>query len=82
MTKPETTTTEGMRKEVIPVQTNADLRVVLSLVEERQERLRRTNLLVSEHTSRRPVRRWFGRRLVALGRRLANEPTMRPVRAP
>ena len=61
---------------------NLDLRVVLSLVEERQERLRRTNLLVIEHTSRsRPVRRWIGRKLVALGSRLANEPTMRPVRA-
>lgn len=64
------------------VQTNADVRAVLSFVEERQERLRRTNLLVSEHTSRRrPVRRWIGRQLVALGSRLANEPTMRPVRA-
>ena len=64
------------------VQTNADVRAVLSFVEERQERLRRTNLLVIEHTSRsRPVRRWIGRKLVALGSRLANEPTMRPVRA-
>jgi hypothetical protein len=63
------------------VQTNADIRAVLSLVEERQERLRRTNLLVNEHTPRRPVRRWIGRQLVALGSRLANEPTMRPVRA-
>jgi hypothetical protein len=63
------------------VQTNADIRAVLSLVEERQERLRRTNLLVNEPTPRRPVRRWIGRQLVALGSRLANEPTMRPVRA-
>lgn len=63
------------------VQTNADIRAVLSFVEERQERLRRTNLLVSERTSRRTVRRWIGRQLVALGSRLANEPTMRPVRA-
>jgi hypothetical protein len=63
------------------VQTNADIRAVLSFVEERQERLRRTNLLVSEHTSQRRMRRWIGRRLVALGSRLANEPTMRPVRA-
>jgi hypothetical protein len=50
-------------------------------VEERQERLRRTNLLVKEHPPRRRVRRWVGRQLVALGSRLANEPTMRPVRA-
>ena len=64
------------------VQTNADIRAVLAFVEERQARLRGTNLLVSEHTSRRrPVRRWIGRQLVALGSRLANEPTMRPVRA-
>jgi len=63
------------------VQTNADVRAVLSFVEERQERLRRTNLLVSERTSGRTVRRWIGRQLVALGSRLANEPTMRPVRA-
>ena len=63
------------------VQTNADIRAVLAFVEERQARLRGTNLLVSEHTQRRPVRRWIGRQLVALGSRLANEPTMRPVRA-
>jgi hypothetical protein len=63
------------------VQTNADLRAVLDLVEERQERLRRTNLLVSEHTSRRPLRRWLGRQLVALGSRLANEQPMQPARA-
>jgi hypothetical protein len=63
------------------VQTNADVRAVLSFVEERQERLRRTNLLVKEHPPRRRVRRWVGRQLVALGSRLANEPTMRPVRA-
>ena len=64
------------------VQSNADLRVVLALVEERQRRLRRTSLLVSEHTPRRTVRRWVGRQLVRFGSRLANEPTMRPVRAP
>ena len=62
---------------------NLDLRVVLLLVEERQESLRGTNLLVSEHTPRRRlVRRWLGRQLVRFGSRLANEPTMRPVRAP
>ena len=63
------------------VQTNADIRAVLAFVEERQARLRGTNLLVSEHTQRRVVRRWIGRQLVALGSRLANEPAMRPVRA-
>ena len=70
------------RKEVISVHSNLDLRVVLSLVEERQERLRRTSLLVSEHTSWRRMRRWLGHQLVRFGSRLANEPTMRPVRAP
>jgi hypothetical protein len=63
------------------VQTNADVRAVLSFVEERQERLRRTSLQVNEHRQRRTVGRWIGRQLVALGSRLANEPTMRPVRA-
>jgi len=63
------------------VQTNADVRAVLSFVEERQERLRRTSLQVNEHRQRRTVRRWIGRQLVALGSRLANEPTMRPARA-
>jgi hypothetical protein len=67
---------------VISVQSNLDLRVVLSLIEEREARLRRTNLLPSEpHADRRPVRRWIGRKLVRFGTRLAGEPTMRPVRA-
>jgi hypothetical protein len=67
---------------VIPVQSNLDIRVVLGLIEEREARLRRTNLLVNEpNVDRRPVRRWIGRRLVRLGARLAGEPTMRPVRA-
>jgi hypothetical protein len=58
-----------------------DLRVVFALIEERQVRLDRTNLLVSERHERRTVRRWIGRRLVSLGSRLANEPAMRPARA-
>ena len=64
------------------MQSNLDIRVVLGLIEEREARLRRTNLLVSEpNADRRPVRRWIGRRLVRLGIRLAADPTMRPVRA-
>jgi hypothetical protein len=64
------------------VQTTADLRVVLALVEERQARLRRTSLLVSAtHATRRPVRRWIGRQLVRFGAWVAAEPTMRPARA-
>jgi hypothetical protein len=68
---------------VIPVQSNLDVRVVLSLIEEREARLRRTSLPIREHdhAGRRPVRRWIGRRLVRIGARLAGEPTMRPVRA-
>jgi hypothetical protein len=67
---------------VNPVQSNLDIRVVLSLIEEREARLRRTNLLVSEpNADRRTVRRWIGRQLVRLGTRLAGEPKMRPVRA-
>ena len=58
-----------------------DLRVVFALIEERQVRLDRTSLLVSDRRDRRSVRRWIGRRLVSLGSRLANEPAMRPARA-
>ena len=60
-----------------------DVRVVLSLIAEREERLRRTNLRLHEtdEAHRRPVRRWIGRRLVRLGTRLAAESPMRPVRA-
>jgi hypothetical protein len=60
---------------------NADLRAVHALVDERQRRLRRTNLLVSEDTQRRTVRRWIGRGLVRLGAWIAAEPMMRPARA-
>ncbi|MCA1570692.1 MAG: hypothetical protein LC798_10330 [Chloroflexi bacterium] len=64
------------------MQSNLDLRVLLSQSEEREARLRRTNLLVSEsHASRRIVRRWIGRQLVRIGARLANEPAMSPARA-
>jgi hypothetical protein len=64
------------------VQSNLDVRVVLSLIAEREARLRRTSPLLSErHPDRRPVRRWIGRQLVRIGTRLAGEPTMRPVRA-
>jgi hypothetical protein len=58
-----------------------DLRIVLALAGERQERLRRTNLLVSGRHDRRTVRRWIGRQLVSLGHRLANEQPMRPAAA-
>ena len=63
------------------VYSHLDLRAVFALIEERHERLRRTDLLVTEHRDRRSVRRWIGRRLVALGSRLANDPVMRPARA-
>ena len=65
------------------MQSNLDVRVVLSLIEERESRLRRTSLAtqVHEHAGRRPVRQWIGRQLVRFGSRLAGEPTMRPVRA-
>jgi hypothetical protein len=60
---------------------NADLRAVHALVDDRRGRVRRTNLLVSEHTSRHVVRRWVGRGLVRLGAWIAAEPAMRPARA-
>jgi hypothetical protein len=66
---------------VISVQSNLDTRVVLSFIAEHEERLRRTNLLVSESHDRRIVRRWIGRQLVRFGTRLAGEPAMRPARA-
>jgi hypothetical protein len=47
----------------------------------RRMTLSRTRLPVMRATDERPVRRWVGRRLVALGSRLANEPAMRPARA-
>jgi len=58
-----------------------DLRIVLALIEERQERLRRATLLVRSRHERRIVRRWIGRQLVSLGHRLANEQPMRPAAA-
>jgi hypothetical protein len=63
------------------VQSLFDPRVIPLLVEEREARLRRTNLLTDEEPAHRPLRRWVGRRLVRWGERLAGEPTMRPVRA-
>ena len=65
------------------MQSNLDVRVVLSLIEEREARLRRTSLPIHEqdYAGRRPVRRWIGRNLVRIGARLAGDPTMRPARA-
>ena len=60
---------------------NADLRAVHALAGERQGRLRRTDLLVSERPPRHAVRRWIGRGLVRLGAWIAAEPAMRPARA-
>jgi hypothetical protein len=59
----------------------SDLRMALALMERRQARVHRTGLQTMERHERRAVRRWVGRRLVALGSRLANEPAMRPARA-
>ncbi len=55
-----------------------DLRIVLALIEERQERLRRATLLPSETRERRIVRRWIGRQLVSIGHLLAKEQPMHP----
>lgn len=62
---------------------NNDVRVVLSMIEERESRLRRTSLPIDDHdrVTHRPVRRWIGRQLVRFGTRLAAEHTMRPARA-
>jgi hypothetical protein len=63
------------------VQPASDRRMALALMERRLSRVHRTSLQVRERHERRVVRRWVGRRLVALGSRLANEPAMRPARA-
>ena len=59
-----------------------NIHVLRQMAREREAMLRRTTLLVNDDHSRRTVRRWIGRQLVRFGSRLANEPTMRPVRAP
>jgi hypothetical protein len=60
----------------------SDHRMALALMARRRARVpAATSLHVMEIRERRRVRRWVGRRLVALGSRLANEPTMRPARA-
>jgi hypothetical protein len=63
------------------VHSASDHRMALALMERRRARLHRTSLQTMERHERRRVRRWVGRRLVALGSRLANEPPMRPARA-
>jgi hypothetical protein len=60
---------------------NLNLFVIRGLIAEREERLRRTRLLVNEHRSRRRVRRWIGRRMVRIGTWLAADPNWRPARA-
>lgn len=60
---------------------NHNVDVLRLLAREHAADLRRTSLLVVERHPERRVRRWVGRQLVRYGTRLANEPTMRPVRA-
>ena len=60
----------------------SDQRMAFALMEQRQARMpAAASLQVVERHERRIVRRWIGRRLVALGSRLANDPPMRPARA-
>jgi hypothetical protein len=66
---------------VINVLSKLDLRMVRSLMEARQARLRRTPLLAGADHERRTVRRWIGLQMVSLGHRLANEQPMQPARA-
>jgi hypothetical protein len=64
------------------VQRASDLRLAHALMERRLARVpAATSLHQMERHPRRSMRRWLGRRLVALGSRLANEPAMRPARA-
>jgi hypothetical protein len=63
------------------VQSVQNVHVLRQFAKEREAALRRTTLLVGDGHQRRPVRRWIGRQLVLIGAWLANDPTMRPVRA-
>jgi hypothetical protein len=72
---------ENEGKEVMTVLSLQNVSVVRQVAQEREAALRRTNLLVRRERSRRPVRRWIGRQLVRTGAWLANDPSMRPVRA-
>ena len=56
----------------------------LALPYERHRRtsLSRARLLVSVPHRERPMRRWVGHQLVRAGAWLANDPAMRPARAP
>jgi hypothetical protein len=69
------------RKEVMTVLTMLSYTAVRLVASEREARLRRTPLLVARRRRPYPVRRWVGRQLVRTGAWLANDPTMRPVRA-
>ena len=64
------------------VQRAFDLRLAYALMERRLARVPAPmSLQPWERHPRRSMRRWLGRRLVAIGSRLANEPAMRPARA-
>ena len=54
---------------------------VRDIARERVARMHRTRLLTGRGRGDRRVRRWVGRQLVRTGIWLANDPTMRPVRA-
>jgi hypothetical protein len=54
---------------------------LLSVNDARVAQLRHEMEALQAHRSSRPVRRWVGRQLVRLGRRLAAEPSLRPARS-
>ena len=56
--------------------------VALPYERARRVTLARTRLLVTRTHSERPMRRWVGHQLVRAGAWLANDPAMRPARAP
>jgi hypothetical protein len=56
--------------------------VALPYERARRATLTRTRLPIERERTERPLRRWVGRQLMRAGARLANDPTMRPVRAP
>jgi hypothetical protein len=71
-----------MRKEVRTVFIHPTPRDLTRVHEDRVRRLRREIHASRAHRSAsRPVRRWVGRQLVRVGKRLAADPSMRPVRS-
>jgi hypothetical protein len=60
---------------------NMDPRYVRGEHERRMTALRRGPRTARRHPARRPVRRWVGRQMIRLGRRMVVDPSLRPARS-